>query len=155
MKYLVGGTAFAVVFAIAAPVWAQAPAPQYPSGTPSLPPPATYGQQPAPYQQPAPPPYAQQPKPSAPYAEQPAEPPKRYAGYKRHMHHPRYGHARGRGPTDNVANQLNRAELSQSYGGGMPPAGYPPARAYPPPGPPPYQQQGIPPQGYTNPPYGR
>jgi hypothetical protein len=143
MKYLLGGTALAALtaLAIAAPVWAQAPAPQYPPGTPSQPPPATYGQQPAP------PPYAQQPKPSAPYAEQPAEPPKRYTCYKRHMHHPRYGygHARGRGPTDNVANQLNRAELSQSYGGGMPPAGYRPAPGYPPRG---YMPQGYPPPGY-------
>ena len=143
MTYLVGGTALAVVFAIAGPVWAQAPAPQYPSGTPSQPPPATYGRQPAPYQQPAPPPYAQQAKPSAPYAEQPAEPPKRYTSYKRRMHRPRYGHAGGRGPTDNVANQLNRAELSGTLGSSMPPAGYQSAPGYPP--------TGYPPPGYMPP----
>ena len=64
------------------------------------------------------------------------------------------------GPTDNVANRLNRAEL-RGMGSSMPPVGYPPPQAYPPPAPPPQvypppgPPQGVPPQGYTNPPYGR
>jgi hypothetical protein len=151
MKHLLSGTALSIALAFTAPVWAQAPAPQYPSGTPSQPgtytqpPSATYRQKP-PVSAPAPSPYAQQPTPSAAYAEQPPEPPdhrgmyghpKRYTGYKRRMHRPRYGHAGGRGPSDNVANQLNRQELSQLYGAGMPPGAYAPRgpapQGYPPP----------------------
>ncbi len=152
MKHLLSCTALASALAFTAPVWAQAPTPQYPSGTPSppgaytQPPPATYGNQPPQYQQPAAPPYSQQPKPSAPYAGKPDEPMpsgkytyrhKRYTGYKGRMYHGRYG----RGPTDNIANQLNRAELNQlAGGGGMPPGGYSPPRPVPqgyPPAPPP------------------
>jgi hypothetical protein len=137
MKYLLGGTALAAVLAIAAPLWAQSPTS---SGAPSSAQPAAEAQQPSQY----------------------GQQPKRYSrahhrNYVRRIHHRgSYGWA-GRGPTDNVANQLNRAQLGgMAYGSSTGPAGNRPGPAYPPPGPPPqYQQQGFPPQGYTNPPYGR
>ena len=184
MKHFLSGTAVAAALAFAAPVWAQAPSTQYPTGTPSSPPGTytqqqtpSYGQQQTPSygQQPAPSgpqgmPYAQQPTPSAPYAQRPSQMPgasaagpdtsaesatepmpgrrgmyrhsRHYAGHGRRVHRARYGRASGRGSTDNVANQLNRAELSQS-GTGMAPSGYAPQGA-PPQG---YPRQGYPQQG--------
>ena len=113
-------------------------------------------------------PSGQQPTPSAPYAQQRGMPgpsattpdttaenatepmptrrgvrrhARHYAGHARRMHQARYGEVRGRAPSDNVANQLNRAELNQS-GSGMPPTGYEPRRA-----PQGYPQQPYPQQG--------
>jgi hypothetical protein len=118
MKYLLGGTALAAL-AIAAPVWAQAPTS---SGAQPSAQPAPEAQQPSQY--------GQQPKP---YSRA------HHRRYVRRMHHPGYYRWAGRGPTDDVANQLNRAELGGMpyYGSSMPPAGYPPAPGYPRPGYPP------------------
>jgi hypothetical protein len=71
----------------------------------------------------------------------------------RGMRHMRHVPLAGRGssaPSDNVANQLNRQELSNLSGSGMPsagyaPQGYPPLQGYPPPQG--YAPQGYPPQG--------
>jgi hypothetical protein len=136
MNHLLTGTAFAAALVIAAPVWAQT--------TP-------YGTQPAPYAQPAPPrpaPYAQPAPPQpAPYA-QPAPYKERHAyrkHHKRYVGHTRRYYARGSSaPNDNVANQLNRQELSNLSGSNTPSAGYAP-QGYPPPQG--YAPQGYPPQG--------
>jgi hypothetical protein len=175
MKHLLYGTAVAVVLGFAAPVWAQAPTTQYPSGMPSAAPPA---QSAAPYAQSAPyaqqptsstsqaMPYGQQPAGTAPYAQQsPTQMPpssamapgagaesatepmgreptmgRRHASrHSRHHHvaHMNRGHrsvaarAGGRTANDSVADQLNRSELNQGAGGGMPPAGAA-RQAYPP-----------------------
>src|SRR5260221_14297082 len=140
MKYVLGGTALAAL-AIAAPVWAQAPTSSNPSGAPSPAQPATQAQQPSQYgQQPSQ--YGEQPKPyGRAYHRRYVHRPYHRGYHHRGYHHRGYYGWAGRGPTDDVANQLNRAQLGgMAYGSSAPPAGYPPARAYPPPGPPPYQQ---------------
>jgi hypothetical protein len=67
------------------------------------------------------------------------------------VHHRGYHHWARRGPTDTVANRLNRAELSGMLSGSsMPPAGYQPAPGYPPTGsmPPDYMPGGPRPSGH-------
>ena len=136
-----------------APAYGQQPSPSAQQPMPSTSQAMPSGQQPTPSA-----PYAQQrgmPGPSATTPDTTAEnatepmPTRRgvrrharhYAGHARRMHQARYGEVRGRAPSDNVANQLNRAELNQS-GSGMPPTGYAPRRA-----PQGYPQQPYPQQG--------
>ena len=119
MKYLLGGTALAAL-AIAVPVWAQAP---MSSGA------AQPSAQPAPEAQ-----------KHRTYAHA------HHGRYVRQVHHRGYARWAGRGPTDNVANQLNRAQLGgAAYGSGMPPAGYQPGPGYPPAG---YMPGGPRPSGH-------
>ena len=89
MKHLLSGVAIAAVVAIAAPVWAQTSAPMTPSS-------------------------------SAPAAAAPsgAAPMTTHARHKR-VHHRmvmRHGRTKGRGTTDNIANQLNSQELQRQGG---------------------------------------
>ena len=152
MNHLLSTTAFAAALAIAAPVWAQAPMNPYPSGAPSTTQAAPYAQQ-----SPARPPAASNALP-APEPMQGRHAARRahrgrYAGHMRGMRHMRHVPLAGRGssaPSDNVANQLNRQELSNLSGSSTPsagyaPQGYPPLQGYPPPQG--YAPQGYPPQG--------
>jgi hypothetical protein len=130
MKYLLGGAALAAL-AIAVPVWAaQAPTS---SSAPSTAQPAPEAQKPRPYTQ----------AHHGRYVH--------HVRYVHHAHHRGYHHWARRGPTDTVANRLNRAELSGMLSGSsMPPAGYQPAPDYPPTGymPPAYMPGGPRPSGH-------
>jgi hypothetical protein len=127
MRYLLGGAALAAL-AIAVPVWAaQAP---MSSGV------AQPSAQPTPGAQ-----------KSRPHTKA------HHAKYVHRTHHRGYHRWAGRGPTDNVANRLNRAELNgmlPQSGSSMPPAGYQPGPDYPPTGymPPAYMPGGPRPSGH-------
>lgn len=131
MKHHLSGVALVALLALAAPVWAQAPA------TPS-----------SPNISPGAPPAASEPQATTParVATTPAPRPKRPV---------RQAHRRYRGtPSDHVANRLNAAELARN---GAPAPVYR-APAYPPPYPapvwgypPPYPYPYPPPWGYPAP----
>ena len=115
MKHLLNGVAIAAALAIAAPVWAQAPA------TPSSPPKA-----PAAAAAPAMPAAGAK---MAPMAGAPMAP---MAGKQRHKRMHRYMARRGMhrgmrggGGGDMMTDQLNRDELARIQGGGMPMAAPP------------------------------
>jgi hypothetical protein len=111
MKHLLNGVAIAAVLAIAAPVWAQAPA------SPSSPPKA--------------PPAAAAPAAGAKMAPMAGAPMAPMAGKQRHKRMHRYMARRGMhrgmggGGGDMMTDQLNRDELARIQGGGMPMAAPP------------------------------
>jgi len=102
MKHLLNGVAIAAALAIAAPVWAQAPA------APSSPPKA--------------PAAAAAPAPAAKMAPMAGAPMAPMAGKQRHKRMHRAMARRGMrgGGGDMMTDQLNRDELARIQGGGMP-----------------------------------
>jgi len=136
MKHVLSGTALAAVLALAAPAWAQSSTAPNSSNAPSATEAAPGGPQAA-------------PKAHHPRSSRHMRMSHRvnHAMMRRHqghqfaaqMHHPisrMSAHRIGRGPSDNVAEQLNRQELERMSGSGMPPDNYP------------NQQPGYAPGGY-------
>jgi hypothetical protein len=104
MKHLLTGVAMAAALAIAAPAWAQTPAPMTPGG--NNPTSGSAG------------PFAPKPPAAAP-APAMAKPMAASPSVKKHMHHMAH---HGMGAGDQTTEQLNAQELQRIQGGGAPPS---------------------------------
>ena len=121
MKTVLSGVALAAILALASPAWAQTP-----SAQPSQPEPTNASMPPANNAQATPGTTAgKMSQKNKTHAAMHHSAKSHHAAHARSMHRTTAARAGGNGPTDNVANQLNREEAQKLTGSSTPPIGNP------------------------------
>jgi hypothetical protein len=121
MKTVLSGAALAAILALASPAWAQAPGAQ-----PSQPGPTNAAMSNANQTQATPGTHAGKTShKNKTHTATHHSAKKQHAAHARSMHRTTAARAGGSGPTDNVANQLNREEAQKQAGSSTPPMGNP------------------------------